>query len=272
MTIGQCPDQSYEMQITTDSNLTITQVGPVALLTLNRPSVRNALSSSLVDEIDTAMRLLDADGSTNAIVLTGTAPGFCAGSDLKELSGMSVTGMATHEARTGQVVRSFQLLRKPIVAAVEGFAVGGGFLLATGCDVVISADNAIWDLPEVRLGWVPPWGLQTLVARTGPANARRLAWGYQQATAADLLRLKVIDELVQPGLALQRAMEVAGQLAALPPEACASVKQVFSDAVAGPAEWLDAQANKLFGRDCESDAGLTTLASFARKMSKEKTR
>jgi len=252
-------------------DLTVTRRGEVALVILDRPSARNALSSSVVNKLDAAMRMLDADGSIHAVVLTGSEPGFCAGSDLKELAGKPVAEMAVHEARTGQVVRALQHLGKPVVAAVEGFALGGGFLLATGCDVVVSAENTRWELPEVRLGWVPPWGLQSLVSRAGPTTARRLAWGDQASTGADLYRLGVIDELVPPGKALERAMEVAERLATLPPEAVSSTKRALSDAVVDAAELLDARATRLFARNCESDAARTSLTSFARPP-KETTR
>lgn len=243
--------------------------GQVALLTINRPSTRNALSSSVIFKLDEAMQKLDADGSVRVIVLTGVTPGFCAGSDLAELAGMSVHDMSVHEARTGQFVRSLQRIGKPVVAAIEGFAIGGGFLLATGCDLVVTAENARWHLPEVALGWVPPWGLQTLASRVGPTTARRLAWGDQPLTGADLYRLGVADEVAAPGTALERATELAVRLAVLPPEAVASTKRALSDAALVPAETLDTITTRLFAEDCESSAARASLDKFARKTSKE---
>jgi enoyl-CoA hydratase/carnithine racemase len=245
--------------------------GRVARLMINRPAARNALSSGVIRELDEALQRLDADASVRVIVLTGAAPGFCAGSDLKELAAMSVTEMAAHEARTGQFVRSLQHIGKPVLAAVEGFALGGGFLLATGCDLVVTAENARWHLPEVTLGWVPPWGLQTLVARVGPTTARRLAWGDQPLTGSELHRLGVADEVTDPGTALDRATELAIRLAALPPDAVASTKRALSDAVPGPAETLDARTTRLFAQDCESAAARASLDKFARKTSGERS-
>lgn len=249
--------------------LELTREGSVALLMINRPAARNALSSSVILELGEALQELAADESARVVVLTGAAPGFCAGSDLKELAGMSVAEMAAHEASTGQFVRSLQHIGKPVVAAVEGFALGGGFLLATGCDLVVTAENARWHLPEVGLGWVPPWGLQTLVARVGPATARRLAWGDQPLSGAELHRLGVADEVADPGTALDRATELAVRLAALPPDAVASTKRALSDAVVGAAETLDARTTRLFAQDCECVAARASLDKFARKTSKE---
>ena len=155
--------------------LRVERDGAVALLRLDRPAARNALDSTLVDRLAVSLSTLDADRRIRAVVLTGAPPGFCAGSDLRELAGLPVTGMVRHEEVTGAVARAIGALRLPVVAAVEGFAIGGGFLLATACDLVVSAADARWHLPEVGLGWVPPWGLHSLVVRVGPVTTCALA-------------------------------------------------------------------------------------------------
>jgi enoyl-CoA hydratase/carnithine racemase len=249
--------------------LTCTQNGAVALLQLNRPAARNALSSGLVDALLATLTTLDSDDTVHAVVLGAIPPGFCAGSDLKELAGMSVPAMARHEAGTGQLVRAIGQLATPVVAAVEGFALGGGFLLATGCDVVVTAEDARWHLPEVQLGWVPPWGLQTLVARVGPTTARRLAWGDRPLTGRDMHRLGAVDELAAPGGAFKAATELATRLAALPPGAVTSTKRALADATVGPAETLDARTTWMFADDCASAAAQTSFANFTRKTQKE---
>ena len=259
MESGQTSTEGVEQRLIDD--------GRVAVLTINRPAARNALSSTAIRQLDETLQKLDADETARVVVLTGAAPGFCAGSDLKELGGMSVVEMASHEADTGRFVRSLQRLDLPVVAAVEGFALGGGFLLATGCDLVVTAEDARWHLPEVALGWIPPWGLQTLVSRVGPTTARRLAWGDQPVTGADLHRLGLVDEVAESGAALELASELAVRLATLPPDAVASTKQALADAVVGPAEALDAVSTGLFAQDCESDAARASLDRFARKTS-----
>lgn len=234
--------------------------GPVTVLTLDRPAARNALSGALAERLAATLAELDDDPDTRVVVLTGSAPGFCAGSDLKELAPLAPVQVARHEARVGAAVRTIPLLGIPVVAAVEGFALGGGFLLALACDVVVTAEDARWRLPEVPLGWVPPWGLQALVARAGPATARRLCWGDRPVDAAELHRLGVVDDLVRPGEALAAAVSVAARLAALPPHAVASTKRAFADAVAGPAEALDARTTWMFGADSATGTARATLA------------
>jgi enoyl-CoA hydratase/carnithine racemase len=234
--------------------------GGVATVHLDRPEVRNALGTSVVAELTATLAELDADPDVRAVVLTGTPPGFCAGSDLKELARLSIADMVEHEARTGQAARSIGRLRIPVLSAVEGFAMGGGFLLAAACDVIVTAADARWHLPEVRLGWVPPWGLQALIDRIGPAAAKRIAWGDRPLTGYDVHRLGVADEVTAPGQAVRVARARAGRLAELPAHAVASTKGVFAEAMAGLDELLDAHSVAQFGRDAASAAAATSLS------------
>lgn len=248
------------------------RTGAVAVLRLNRPAARNALCTALVAELDATLTALDADPEVRAVVLTGAPPGFCAGSDLKELARLSadgggMEGVQRHEARTGEVVRAIGQLGIPVVAAVEGFAIGGGFLLATGCDAVITAANARWHLPEVTLGWVPPWGLQSLVDRVGPATAKRLAWGDRSLTGRDLHRVGAVDEVAPPGYALRQATAYANRLAALPPHALASTKRALAGVAA--AREMDARTVRMFGADAATATALASLTNFARTSSEE---
>ena len=162
----------------------------IATLTIRRPGRRNAIGADLVKSLFSAFARLDSDPHVRAIIITGAAPGFCAGSDLKELAEMDLAGMRAHEARTAALARSIALLDKPVVAAVDGFALGGGFVLAISCDIVVTAPEVRWHLPEVTIGWIPPWGLQALVARVGPVTARRLTWGTQPMDGREAHRLR----------------------------------------------------------------------------------
>src|ERR1700742_2739084 len=110
-------------------HLRFEQAGDVAILTIDRPSRRNALGHQLIEELFTQLDRADRDPAVRAIVLTGTSPGFCAGSDLKELAGMDLAGMGAHESRTAALARSIALMNKPVVAGVGGVALGGGFVV-----------------------------------------------------------------------------------------------------------------------------------------------
>ncbi len=238
--------------------------GAVAVLRLNRPSVRNALSAELVSRLAAMLLFHDDSPHTRAVVLTGSPPGFCSGSDLTELAALPAAERARHEDRAGHLARMLGQLSIPVVAAVEGFALGGGFLLATSCDVVVSSSQARWQLPEVGLGWVPPWGLHSLVTRVGPAAARRLAWGEQPLSGRQLHRIGAVDEISEPGHALPDAIGIALRLAALPPHAVTSTKRALAEAGAGTAEGLDARTSWMFSMDCLTSTALHSFDRFSR--------
>jgi enoyl-CoA hydratase/carnithine racemase len=240
----------------------VTKQGPVEIITMSRPERRNALGSESIRALRDALRQADRDSACSAIVLTGAPPAFCAGSDLKELGGLSIEEMRDHEAATAAVAREIGYLVKPVVAAVEGYALGGGFILATSCDVVVSANEARWHLPEVKIGWLPPWGLQTLLARVGPVRARLLTWGPEPIDGAEALRLGVADYAVPQGSVLEKAVAIAEALASLPNEAVASTKRFFAPIVTSAAEALDAEASRVFGENCTSDTAQATLKRF----------
>jgi enoyl-CoA hydratase/carnithine racemase len=241
--------------------------GNVAALIIDRPQARNALNSTSVRRLATTLEELDSNPDICALVLEGKPPGFCAGSDLKELGQMNVREMRIHEAHTAAVARSIALLDTPIVAAVEGFALGGGFALAISCDIVVSASSARWHFPEVSIGWIPPWGLRALTARVGAVTARRLTWGIDPINGAEAYRLGIVDYLTNDGEAAIKALDLARKIAHMPTPAVTSTKQFFAQLVLNNGELLDAHANHMFGDNCLHEQAQETLASFRRKSS-----
>ncbi|MGA7323124.1 MAG: enoyl-CoA hydratase/isomerase family protein [Rhodomicrobium sp.] len=247
--------------------LEIGRDGNVCLLTIDRPHRRNAIGHDLVLKLAAELQGLDADQNVRAIVIAGKAPGFCAGSDLKELSSVDLPGMCTHEAETARLCRSFAFLQKPIIAAVDGFALGGGLVLAISCDIVVTSPGAKWGLPEVSIGWLPPWGLQALVARTGPAQARRLTWGEETFDGREAYRLGLADFLApEESSAVDTALKRAQKLALLPPPAVAATKRFFAPIAAGLAEPMDALANAIFAENCGHPVARQTLQKYGVKL------
>lgn len=240
--------------------------GAVAVLTINRPARRNALSDALVASMSQLLVRLDGDCAVGAIVLTGHAPGFCAGSDLKELGTMSLDDMCAHEARTAAACRQISMLRKPVVAAVEGFALGGGFVLAASCDVIVTARSTRWNLPEVEIGWIPPWGIEALVDRVGRSRARQLVWGGTPFNGEEAARLGLADHVTADGLALERAIEVANVYAQLPQEAIAATKLYFASRGTRDAESGDLLASHMFKDNCRHATAQATLKKFGVKV------
>lgn len=246
--------------------LDVDRDGRVAIVTFNRPDRRNAMNDGLVVRAVETFCALDADSDVGAIVLRGSAPGFCAGSDLKFIGGLSLAEMCRFEADTGAMVRMLALLDKPVVAAVEGFAMGGGFILAVSCDLVVTARDARWHLPEVPIGWLTPWGLQALIARVGPVRARTLCFGIAPFDGEEALRLRVADHVAPAGDALGAAIAQARRLAALPVRAAAATKHFFAGPVADRAETLDALANRMFADNCRHPGAIATLNRYGRSI------
>jgi enoyl-CoA hydratase/carnithine racemase len=242
--------------------LDVQVTGNIAALFIDRPKARNALNSKLVERLATTLEELDSDPGVFAVVLEATPPGFCAGSDLKELGQMDVGEMRVHEARTGAAARGIALLDTPVIAAVEGFALGGGFALAISCDIVASATSAKWHFPEVSIGWIPPWGLRALTARVGPVVGRRLTWGMDPIDGAEAYRLGVVDYVTDDGQASAKARDLAGKIAQMPAPAVTSTKRFFAQLVLDSGEILDAEANRMFGDNCSHEQAQETLASF----------
>ncbi|MDT4864876.1 Short-chain-enoyl-CoA hydratase [compost metagenome] len=207
-----------------------------------------------------------ADAATNpdirAVVLTGAPPAFCAGSDLKELGGLNAAGMAEHEAATAAIARGIGELDVPVIAAVEGYALGGGCILALSCDLVVSASNVRWSMPEVANGWLPPWGIEALVARVILVRARAIVWDAFDCDGTEAHRLGLADAVTAPGEALAKAIAMGKRLAGRPASAVVSAKRYFAG-LRLDAERLDAVASQHFQQDAGSIAAQAVLARFS---------
>lgn len=242
------------------------QQGQVAILTIDRSNRRNALGTELMQAFSEAFVELDRNEGIAAIVISATAPGFCAGSDLKELATMDIAQMCAHEAETARVVRAIGFMEKPVIAAVSGFALGGGVGLAVGCDLIVTHPECRWHMPEVPNGWLPPWALASLSVRVGPVAARRLVWASEPITGTEAYDLKLADYLVPMPAVEREAIALAERLAALPRVAIASTKRFFTPMINGSAEATDMLANRVFAENCQDDASKATLRKFGMKV------
>jgi enoyl-CoA hydratase/carnithine racemase len=225
---------------------------------INRPARRNAMSSELVERLIRHFADFNDRADCRAIVLAGAAPGFCAGSDLAELAIMDNADRTLFEAESGRLGRMLATLSVPVIAAVTGFAIGGGLTLATSCDIVLTTADARWSLPEVPIGLFPAWGLASVERRIGRAAARRLAWGMDALDGKEAVRLGLADKVAADPHG--EAMTVAQQLAQLPRAQVASVKEFFAADVTG--ERADQLANQLFERMSGTPAAQTTFQRF----------
>lgn len=242
--------------------LDVTTSERIGVVALNRPERRNAMDHDLVSALAAAVRRLDADPQIAAMVLRGEAPGFCAGSDLKFIGRLSLEEVCRFEAETGDMARQLGGLRKPVVASVEGFALGGGLILAASCDLVVSTGAARWHLPEVPIGWLTPWGLGALISRVGAVTARKLCFASEAFDGHEAKRLGLVDHLAEPGRADEMAVALAERLAALPAPAVVATKRFFAPAIIGGAEAFDIKANQAFADNCRHPVARATLRQF----------
>lgn len=198
--------------------------GEALLLTLNRPAVRNAVDMPLARAIAAALDELDADPDLRAGVLTGAGAGFCAGVDLRALRASGEPPVVPGRGFAG-VGRS---PRKPLIAAVEGFALGGGLEIALACDLIVAAEGAALGLPEVKLGLLAAaGGLLWLPRRLPLGVAMEMALTGEPIGAGRAHELGLVNRLAEPGGTVELALELAAAIAANGPLAVAASKQIL---------------------------------------------
>jgi len=185
------------------------------LIRLNRPKQMNALNDQLMDELGAALLAFDQDDAIGAIVITGSERAFAAGADISAMAGYSYMDafLKGHVTRNWETIRQ---VRKPVIAAVAGFALGGGCELAMMCDIVIAADNARFGQPEIKLGIVPgAGGTQRLPRAIGKAKAMDMVLTGRMMDAAEAERAGLVSRVVPADALLAEALAVGAQLCAL---------------------------------------------------------
>jgi len=202
-------------------NLLLAREGAVALLTINRPQVLNALNVRTLEELGEAIAELGADGDVRAVVITGAGEkAFAAGADITELAAMTPPAAQAHARRGQQVFAAIENLGKPVIAAINGFALGGGCELAMACTLRLAATNARLGQPEVNLGLLPGFGgTQRLTRLAGRGVALEMLLTGRHVTADEAERIGLVHRVVPPADLLTAARALAGELASKAPVA-----------------------------------------------------
>ena len=237
------------------------KASPVQEIVLARERVRNALDLATTEQLLASIAAAREDVAIRAVLLRGEGSGFCAGSDVKEMARASMAQRLHIAERKALVVRSLAELDKPVVCAVHGFALGGGFMLAIGCDAVVTASDAMWRLPEVELGFFPPWGIEALVRRVGITRARWLVWGANRLTGSEALRLGLAEAEVSADRVLEEARALALRLAQLPVASAQATKRFFRDQL--PVPGLDALARAVYQENCAAGSAQAAFDRFS---------
>ncbi|HWO41923.1 MAG TPA: enoyl-CoA hydratase-related protein [Candidatus Eisenbacteria bacterium] len=198
--------------------------GPVAVVTLNRPQQLNALSYGLIKDLCLAMEELDRDQEVRVIVLTGGEKVFAAGADIKEMADL---GPFDRPVRERLAYRDrINAISKPVIAAVSGFALGGGCELAMSCDIILASESARFGQPEINLGIIPgSGGTQRLTRALGKYRAMEMVLSGETLTAADAERLGLVNRVVPVELLLEEAKRLAAKIAAKPALALKAAKE-----------------------------------------------
>lgn len=237
--------------------------GAVAQVTLSRPAKLNTLTPAMLDELEAAARLLDADASVRVVVLTGAGEkAFCVGADIHAWAALEPLDMWRRWVKRGhQVFDQWARLRQPVIAAINGHAFGGGLELALAADIRLSAAHATFALPEASIATCPGWsGTQRLVQLFGASRAKYLALSGIRVPAAEALATGLVHEVVAGSTLAERALALAREMAGRAPVALQLTKQLVNAAAGeGTAAALEAMAGALAATTADAREGIQSF-------------
>ncbi len=215
-------------------NLILERDGEIAIVTLNRPAVLNALSTALLSELSHVLAYLDEQPGVRAVILTGAGEkAFAAGADIAGLAALRTAAEAKAAAKSGQAItRQMERLRMPVIAAVNGFALGGGCEMALACDIRIASEAAKFGQPEVNLGIIPGYGGSQRTTRlVGRGMAMYLCLTGEIVDAREALRIGLVERVVPAGELMTEAKRIAHTIASKAPLAIAACKRAIDGGV-----------------------------------------
>lgn len=237
--------------------------GHVVTIRLNRPEKLNAVTQEMSDELERVAHALNADESVRAIVYTGTGRAFSAGSDIRTLDQYATPWQFRNRRDYCDALRE---LRKPVVAAVNGYAFGGGLESALTCDIRIAADTATFAASEIKLGWIGGGGMSALLAASiGASNAALMLMTGDPVDAQRALAWGLVSEVVPADEVISRAQQIAHTIAARPPIAAETAKATLRAAANLPQDQAIAYEREMQGIAFATDDAAEGRAAFAEK-------
>lgn len=234
------------------ANIRIEKRAPLAVITLDRPKVLNALNADTLAELDDAIHELAGDASIRVILLTGSGgKAFAAGADIRELAALTAEDGNAFALRGQGIFRTIESIGKPVIACIQGFALGGGCELAMACTFRIAADDARFGQPEVKLGIICGYGgTQRLPRLVGRGAALKLLLSGATIDAAEALRIGLVDEVVPAAELMSRAEALALEIAANAPQAVAESLRSVNDGLDLPLDLALLREAARFGALC----------------------
>lgn len=248
-------------------NIRLETSGSLAVVTLNRPKVLNALNSATFGELDAAFEDLAGDASVRAILLAGAGErAFAAGADIREIAALGPAEGKAFSLRGQAIFRRIETLGKPVIACVRGFALGGGCELAMACTLRIAADDAKFGQPEVKLGLIPGYGgSQRLPRLVGRGAAMKLLLSGRIIDAQEALRIGLVDEVVPATELMDRAKALAAEIAAQAPLAVAEMIRVVDEGLDVPLDLALLREADRFGYLCDTADKTEGTTAFLEK-------
>ncbi len=252
-------------------NLALERDGATAIVTVNRPKVLNALNSATLDELQATMAGLRQDDTVRCVVITGAGEkSFVAGADINELALQSPAGGREHAIRGQQVFDAIEHLGKPVIAAINGYALGGGCELAMACTIRIAAETAKLGQPEINLGLIPGYaGTQRLARIVGNGRALELLLTGDQITAQDAYRIGLVNRVVPAAELMTEARKLAAVLASKPPIAVRYILEAVHRGTEQPLREAQVFEATLFGLVASTDDMREGTSAFLQKRKPE---
>ena len=244
----------------------VTADGAVATLTIDRPKALNALNSEVLKELDAAIGALDL-GVTRALIITGAGEkSFVAGADIGEMSKLTKAEGEAFGKTGNDVFRKIETLPIPVIAAVNGFALGGGCELAMSCDIRICSETAVFGQPETGLGITPGFGgTQRLARLIGPGMAKQLLYTAKNIKAPEALRIGLVNAVYPPEELMPAAQKLAAQIADNAPIAVRACKKAVNEGLELGMDDAIALEEKLFGDCFETQDQVGGMQAFLNK-------
>lgn len=242
----------------------------ICIVKINNPQAMNALNTTVLSELDSAFSAIAEDSSISAVIVTGEGKAFVAGADISQMSNMNAAEGKAFGEQGAAVFRKIELLDKPVIAAINGFALGGGCELAMSCDIRIASSKAKLGQPEVGLGITPGFsGTQRLPRIVGMGHAKELIYTADIIDAAEAYRIGLVNKVVEPETLMETALAMARKIAKKAPIAVKYSKEAINKGIQTDMDSAIAIEANLFGLCFATEDQKEGMKAFLEKRTPE---
>jgi len=250
-------------------NIILEKDGNVASITLNRPKALNALNAATLKEIDAAINDIAEDDNVYAVIITGSGKAFVAGADIAEMKDLTAVEGRKFSVLGNKIFRKLENLEKPVIAAINGFALGGGCELSLSCDIRIASSKAKFGQPEVGLGITPGFGgTQRLARAIGVGMAKELIYTGKVINAEEALRVGLVNKVVEPDKLLEEAKALVDAIIVNAPIAVRMCKAAINQGLQCDIDTGVAYEAEVFGECFATEDRVEGMTAFVEKRDK----